>query len=459
MSDPSHATAPPTIVVVGGGFGGIEVVRRLRGAPVDVVLIDRQNHFLFQPLLYQVATAVLAPVEIAFPIRRLFRDARNVWVFQETVLKIDRVEQSIHLASGRRARYDVLVLAAGASTSYHAHPEWAQHAPGMKSIEDAIAIRSRVLRAFEDAEAETDPEAMRAHLTFVIVGGGPTGVELAGAIKELAVDAISRDFRRFDARTARVVLVQGADRLLPGMSEESSAAALESLRRIGVEVRLGAHVTEVFEGGVRIGEDRLLADTVVWAAGVAGHALAGSLDAPLDPHGRVLVEPDCSVPGSPNVFVIGDMAAQRSDPDGRAVPGVAPAAIQMGRMVGEIIAAEAKARRDGRPRPARPRFRYHDRGSMATIGRAKAVADLGGLRLRGLVAWLAWLFIHLLLLVGVRNRLFVLLSWGFAYFSFSKSSRTIYGNVPSRVRSPLGARPDEGVGTAADAAEALRSRL
>jgi len=428
----------PVVVIIGGGFGGIRVAQRLAKAPVNVVLIDRSNHHLFQPLLYQVATSVLSASDIAFPIRRIFRSNRNVYVFNEEVASIDCKSNCITFTGGKQVPFDWLVLAAGAGSSYFGHDQWKEFAPGMKSLEDAAAIRNRVLRAFEDAEAETNPQALQAHLTFVVVGGGATGVELSGAIKELAVDAITPDFRRFNAASARVILVEAGDRLLSTMSEKSSLAALKSLRAIGVEVRLKETVTDVFDGGVVIGSERIDADTVLWAAGVSASPLGATLGCERDHAGRVKVLPDCSVPGSPKVFVIGDMAAQVCARTGHAVPGVAPGATQMGDMVAKIITAECKAQTLGVTAPPRPKFAYFDKGSMATIGRAHAVAEVAGLKLRGLVAWLAWLFIHLILLVGFRNRLFVLLSWAFSYLTYSKGSRLIEGDPRSRVREPVG---------------------
>lgn len=428
----------PLVVVVGGGFGGIRLVQRLARAPVRVVLIDRSNHHLFQPLLYQVATSVLTESEIAYPIRRIFRFQANAFVGLGEVRAVDRENRSLIFSDGTRAPYDWLVLAAGAVSSYFGKDEWSALAPGMKTLNEATAIRARVLQAFEDAEAETDPRALRAHLTFVIVGGGATGVELAGAIRELAVDAMAPDFRRVRTKTTRVVLVEAGDRLLSSMSDASSEAARTALSALGVEVRLKSMVTDVFDGGVVVAGERIEADTVVWAAGVSASPLGATLGAELDSAGRVKVLPDCSVPGSPEVFVIGDMAAQTCSTDGRAVPGVAPGAIQMAEMVAGIIAAETNAAKRGKKPPPRPAFRYKDKGSMATIGRARAVAEVSGLNLRGLPAWLAWLLVHLVLLVGFRNRLFVLLSWAFAYLAYTKGARLITGQSRSRLKTPLG---------------------
>ncbi|MCE9620028.1 MAG: NAD(P)/FAD-dependent oxidoreductase [Planctomycetes bacterium] len=441
----------PMVIVIGGGFGGIAVVQSLARAPVNVVLIDKKNHHLFQPLLYQVATSVLPSSNIAFPIRRIFRGQENAYVFNDEVQSVDRAGRRVLFANGTAAPYDYLVLAAGASSSYFGRDEWEAFAPGMKSLEDAGAIRSRILRAFEDAEAETDPDALQAHLTFVVVGGGATGVELSGAIKELGVDSISRDFRRFDAASARVILVEAGPRLLANMSEASSESALKALIDIGVEVRLKQKVNNVFADGVEIDGERIQANTVVWSAGVKASALGATLGAELDSSGRVKVAPDCSVKGSPEVFVIGDMAAIRCAKSGKPVPGVAQGAMQMGSFVAGIIKREAIARKkaaDAVKRgktssssavgPSRGAFRYRDLGTMATIGRAKAVAELAGMKFHGLPAWLLWLFIHLVSLVGFHNRILVFLSWAFSYLTYSKGSRIISGNPPSQVVDPVG---------------------
>lgn len=455
-------TDSPTVVVIGGGFGGIAAVQALAKTAVNVVLIDKQNHHLFQPLLYQVATSVLPSANIAFPIRRIFRDQDNAYVFNDEVMGIDLEARRLVFANNRKAPFDYLIVAAGAGTSYFGHDEWAKFAPGMKTLEDATVIRNKILRAFEDAEAETDAAALQAHLTFVIVGGGATGVELSGAIKELGVDAVCKDYRRFDAKNARVILVEAGDRLLSSMSHSSSQAALKALENIGVEVRLKQSVTNVWADSVEIGGERIYANNIVWTAGVQANSLGASLGAPLDRSGRVKVEPDCSVKGSPHVFVIGDMATLNCAKSGKPVPGVAPAAVQMGKYVAQIISREVAARNKHAQRmakqqtgthsnaahglavvhatelPPRKAFAYLDKGSMATIGRAKAVAEVAGLKFHGLIAWLAWLFIHLLLLVGFHNRVLVFLSWGFAYLTFSKGSRIINGNPPSHVVSPVG---------------------
>ncbi|MFO0827527.1 MAG: NAD(P)/FAD-dependent oxidoreductase [Phycisphaerales bacterium] len=427
----------PTVVVVGAGFGGLAAAKALVRADVRVVILDRSNHHLFQPLLYQVATAVLSPADIAFPIRRVFRRARNIFVFRADVERVDLARRVVVHGDGTETSYDWLVLAAGAGQSYFGHPDWERWAPGMKTIEDAARIRARVLQAFEDAEAEADPNALESHLTFVIVGGGPTGVELAGAIKELAVDAMESDFRRFSAARARVILVEAQSRLLHAMSPESSANARAALEHTGVEVLLGATVTNVDDAGVTLNlggrEERIAADTVLWAAGVSASPIGRSMGVDCDGAGRVVVQPDLSLPRHPEVFVIGDMAAATCCRTGQRVPGLCPAAIQMGRFVAAIIARESSGRRG-----ERPSFAYHDKGTLATIGRARAVADLRGRHFRGLFAWLLWCFVHVMFLIGFRNRVFVMLSWGITYALYTKGARIILGTPRSRVAHRVG---------------------
>jgi NADH dehydrogenase len=432
----SHSDRVPTVVVVGGGFAGVQAVKRLRGTRAKVILLVRSNHHLFQPLLYQVATAVLTPADIAFPIRRIFRHQGNVTVFRTEVRGVNSARTAIVHADGTETPFDYLVLAAGAGQSYFGHGDWEAIAPGMKTLEDAARIRGKILQAFEDAESETDLEAQRAHLTFVVVGGGPTGVELSGAIKELAVDAMDPDMRRVDAETARVVLIEAEDRLLRAMSETSSKNAEASLKNIGVEVRTRTYVTEIDREGVTVevraeGErrtERIACHTVLWAAGVEASPLARSLGVPLDRAGRVLVEPDLSIPGAPNIFVVGDLANVTCPGASNPVPGVCPAAIQMGQFVGKSIADRIRSgRRSGQP------FRYWDKGALATIGRAHAVADIWGGHFRGIAAWLLWGLVHIFFLIGFRNRLFVMLSWVASYLLFSKGARLILGDPESRV--------------------------
>ncbi len=466
----------PIVVVIGGGFGGIAAVQALAKAPVNVVLIDKENHHLFQPLLYQVATSVLPTSNIAFPIRRIFRKQANAYVFNDEVVSIDCAARRITFSNKRSARFDYLILAAGANSSYFGNDQWAPFAPGMKTLDDAMIIRNKILRAFEDAEAETDPVALREHLTFIVVGGGATGVELAGAIKELGVDSISKDYRRFNAKNARVILIEAGDRLLPSMSESSSHAALKALEKIGVEIRLNQSVTHVDETGVVVNGETIRANTIVWSAGVKASSLGASLGAKLDRNGRVLVEPDCSVMGAPNVFVIGDMASMKCAKTGHSVPGVAPAATQMGQFVAKIIAREVRAgvsktksnapnttsnlnTTNGAQIMERGKFEYFDKGSMATIGRAKAVAEVAGLKFHGLIAWLAWLFVHLILLVGFNNRILVFMSWAISYITFSKGSRIISGNPPSRVVAPVGSDTGDSAADRRKAVEELLMRM
>lgn len=420
----------PTVVVVGGGFGGLRVARGLQGADVDVVVIDRNNHHLFQPLLYQVASAVLSPADIAYPIRRVLRHQRNARVVLGEVTGIDVAARTLTVGTATLA-YDLLVLAAGATHSYFGRDEWATWAPGLKTVDDALEIRRRVLLAFESAELETDQQARAARLTFVVVGGGPTGVELAGALKEIATETLRADFRTFDTRATRVVLIEGQDRLLPTLSARASARALRDLEQMGVEVRLGVRVTELSEGAVALGDERLAVGCVLWAAGVRGAPLAASLGVPLDAAGRVLVEPDCTIPGHPEVFVIGDLASLR-DARGVMVPGVAQGALQMAAHVARIIVNERRGRRR-----ARPPFTYRDKGSMATVGRARAVADVGGRTYVGLTAWLLWSLVHVLFLIGFRNRLVVMLAWVWNYVVFAKGARLITGGAAPDVKRPV----------------------
>jgi NADH dehydrogenase len=411
--------APLHVVVVGSGFAGLRAARVLGRAPVRVTVVDRKNHHLFQPLLYQVATAALSPGDIAAPIRHVLRRQENTEVLLADVRAIRPREHVVELDRGE-LRYDRLLLATGATHSYFAHPDWARVAPGLKTIEDAIEIRRRLLGAFEMAEREGDPALRRPWLTFVIVGAGPTGVELAGALAEIARRTLARDFRRFSPASARVVLVEAAPRVLPTYPPELSAKARRQLERLGVEVRTGAQVTGIDDRGVVASGGRIEARTVLWGAGVAASPLARSLGVPLDRAGRVPVSADLSVPGLPDVFVAGDLAAVVQD--GTPVPGVAPAALQMGEAAAENIL------RDARGEPRRP-FRYRDKGLLATIGRASAVARIGRFRFGGVVAWLLWLFVHILFLVGFRNRVAVILEWAWSYATFGRPVRLITGPI------------------------------
>jgi NADH:ubiquinone reductase (H+-translocating) len=411
-------------VVVGGGFAGLQAARGLAHAPVQVVLIDRQNYHLFQPLLYQVATAALSPGDIAEPMRAILRKQANVRVVLAEVTGVD-VDRRRVLLGSEEVTYDYLVLASGARHAYFGHDEWEALAPGLKTLDDALEIRRRILMAFERAEIEPDPAAREALLTFVIVGGGPTGVELAGAIAEIARHTVARDFRSIDPRRARIILVEGAPRLLPPYPPDLSAAAEHDLRRLGVEVRTDALVTRLTPEAAYVGEEAIPTRTVLWAAGVAASAIGRDLGAPLDRSGRVLVNPDLSVPGHPEVYVVGDLAAVQSG--GKPVPGVAPAAMQQGKHAAHNIVRSTNGQ------PSEP-FQYWNRGNLATIGRGAAVADLGRLHLEGLPAWLAWLTVHLFFLIGFENRVLVLLQWAYAYLTYERGARLITRGWPERLR-------------------------
>ena len=412
-------TNAPRVVILGGGFAGLYAAKRLAPEAVEVTLVDRRNHHLFQPLLYQVATAALNPSDIAAPIRSILRKQRNTRVILGDVIAIDRARRVVTMTDGELS-YDYLIVATGATHSYFGHDEWEPFAPGLKSIEDALEIRKRVLLAYEAAEKETDPAARSALLTFVVVGGGPTGTELAGALAEIGRHAMERDFRSIDPTAVRVVLVEGIDRVLSSFHPALSKRAEEQLRTIGVEVRTHCRVTAIDANGVTIGDEAIAARTVLWGAGVRGSAVAKCLGAPLDKAGRVLVEPDLSLSGAPEVFVVGDLA--HLEQDGKLVPGVAPAAMQQGaHAAGNVI-------RLVRGQKTLP-FRYRDKGSMATIGRAAAIAEFPKLRLSGFPAWLAWLFIHILFLIGFRNRLLVMIQWAWAYMTFQRGARLITGEV------------------------------
>jgi NADH:ubiquinone reductase (H+-translocating) len=413
------------VVIVGGGFGGLYAAKGLARAPVEVTLVDRRNFHLFQPLLYQVATGALSPAEIASPLRHVLSGNPNtrVWLAEVTDIDVDGREL---ILEERKLPYDTLVLAAGAGNHYFGHDRWQPDAPGLKSIEDATEIRSRILRAFEAAEMETDPEARRACLTFVLIGGGPTGVELAGALGEIANDTLRHDFRHINPAEARILLLEGADRILSAFPPQLSAAAERSLIRLGVRTRLKALVTGIDSAGVTVLVDgatqRIPARTVLWAAGVApsplGAILCHRIGAPPDRAGRVIVEPDLSVPGHPEILVIGDMASFTQD--GKPLPGVAPVAMQQGRYVAGLIEKRLRGK------PVEP-FRYWNKGNLATIGRRSAVADFGAVRFSGPLAWLAWLFVHLMYLVGFENRVLVLIKWTYNYVTRNRGARLITG--------------------------------
>jgi len=419
----------PSVAIVGAGFGGIYAARALKGARVSVTVVDRRNHHLFQPLLYQVATGALNPSDIAYPIRSILRSQRNARVLLADVESIEVDERKIVLCNGELT-YDYLILATGVTHSYFGHEEWSDDAPGLKSIEDALEIRKRIFLAYEAAEREHDEELRRAWLTFVVVGAGPTGVELAGALAEIGHHTLSQDFRAIDPTDVRVVLVEGQDRVLPPFPPVLSEKAQRQLERLHVEVRLSSLVTKIDDRGVDIGEERIPARTVLWAAGVRGSPIAKSLGVPLDRSGRVLVNADLSIPGHSNVFVIGDLASVTSD--GKPVPGVAQGAIQGGRHAAKNIHRAIKGL-DSLP------FRYSDKGSLATIGRAAAVAVVGKLRFSGFFAWIFWWAVHIIFLIGFRNRLLVMINWAWSFITFRRGARLITGptgKLPAITPSP-----------------------
>ncbi|MGH7651323.1 MAG: NAD(P)/FAD-dependent oxidoreductase [Gemmatimonadaceae bacterium] len=407
----------PRVIIVGGGFGGLAAARALRTANVDVTLIDRTNHFIFQPLLYQVATAALAPSDITAPIRWILRHQRNAEVFMAEVREVDPGRRVVKVdAAMREIAYDYLIVATGSRHAYFGHNEWEPYAPGLKAIEDASEIRRRFLLAFENAEKSTDPVEQQEYLTFVIVGGGPTGVELAGAFPFIARKALAPDFRRIDTRKTRVILVEAGARILPTFPEQLAAHAARDLADLGVEVRVNSFVTNVEADGVRVGAETIRARNAFWAAGNLASPVGKFLDAPLDRAGRIQVKPDLSVPDHPEVFAIGDLAALTQD--GRPVPGVGPAAIQEGKSAAKNIRRDLKGK-------ARKDFRYWNKGDLAVIGRSRAIADLGWIRFTGLFAWVFWLFVHIMYLVGFRNRVLVLLGWAYAYFTNQSGVRLI----------------------------------
>jgi len=411
-------TQHPHIVIVGAGFGGLRAARALKHADVRITVIDRRNYHLFQPLLYEVATAGLSPNDIAYPIRAVLRRQKNSRVFLAEVVAIDTKRRKVVLQDGE-VEYDYLILATGAGHSYFGHPEWEAYAPGLKTIEDALEIRRRILLAFEMAERETDEERRRALLTYVIIGGGPTGVELAGAIAEIAYTVMVQDFRSIRPQDARIILVEAGPRILPFMPESLSLKAEAALKRLGVEIVKDSPVTSVRQGMVMAGTQTIHAGTVLWAAGVEPSPLARSLGVPLDDVGRVPVNPDLSIPGHPEVFVIGDLAAF-VDETGKPLPGLAAVAVQQGRQVARNILRMCNGL------PSEP-FHYVDLGTMATIGRAAAVVNFNWITLSGFVAWVIWIFVHILLLIGFRNRFVVLFDWAWSYLSFQRSARLITG--------------------------------
>lgn len=414
------AKARPKVVIVGAGFGGLTAAQRIARLPVQVTVIDRKNHHTFQPLLYQVATAGLSPGEIAAPIRWILRSNPNVEVLLEEVVDFNLEQQKV-ITRNQTLDYDYLIIASGASHAYFGHPEWEPLAPGLKTIEDALEIRRRVLLAFELAERHVASGQGEMPLNFVVVGAGPTGVELAGTLAEIAHHALKHEFRSIRPEQTRILLIEGGPRVLPAYPEELSRKAEEQLARLGVEVRTSHVVNGIEPGVVKVGDERIAAQVVLWAAGVAASPLGRKLGVSVDRAGRVLVQPDLSVPGKPNVFVIGDLAAL-ADERGKMLPGVAPVAIQQGQWMAKAIARDLKHQTRGA-------FHYHDKGSLATIGRAAAVADFGKLRLSGYFAWLAWLFVHILYLIGFRNRLLVMIQWAWSYMTYERGARLITGST------------------------------
>jgi NADH:ubiquinone reductase (H+-translocating) len=417
----------PKVVIIGGGFGGLYAARALRDAAVDVTIIDRTNHHVFQPLLYQVATATLAPTDIAAPIRWLLHAQKNTEVLLAEAREIVPDARIVRCDGGRELHYDFLIVAAGARHSYFGHDDWEHRAPGLKSVADAIELRRRWLLAFERAERTSDAAERQTDMTFVIVGGGPTGVELAGMLPTIARFALPKDFRRIDTASARIVLIEGGPRLLPTFPEDLSARAERDLVELGVEVRTNARVTNVGDGFVEMGSERIDAGTILWAAGNAASSLGASLGATRDRMGRVEVNEDLSIAGHPEVFVVGDMAILESD--GKPVPGVAPAAMQSGRTAARNVLHTVRGE-------GRERFRYFNKGDLATIGRYKAVGVLAGRHLSGAIAWWTWLLVHIMYLAGFRNRISVLIEWGYSFFTYQRGARLITADAPSPESRP-----------------------
>jgi NADH dehydrogenase len=411
----------PKVIIIGGGFGGLWAAKALAGKQVDVTLIDRKNHHVFQPLLYQVATAVLSPGEIAQPIRRILHSARNIEVILAEVVSVDTAAKTVKLGDNSEISFDYLIVAAGARHSYFGHEKWETSAPGLKTVEDALEMRRRILLAFELAEREAYLENKHEPLTFVVVGGGPTGVELAGAIADIARMALKKDFKAIDTTTARVILFEGSDRVLGTFDKDLSESAKRQLESIGVEVRLNSFVTDIEPGRIKVADDWIDCDVVLWATGVAASPVGKTLGLETDKAGRVPVEPDLSLPTAAKVFVIGDMASIKRE-NGEPVPGLAPAAMQMGAHAAKNIL------RDIGEKPRR-NFHYADKGTLATIGRSKAIADVYGWKFKGFIAWMMWLFLHVVLLIGFRNRIYVLLEWAWAYLTRERSARLITGDA------------------------------
>jgi NADH dehydrogenase len=425
----NEAKAGPRVVIVGAGFGGLEAAKHLGNEPVCVTVIDRTNHHLFQPLLYQVATAALSPADIAAPVRGVLGKYENIEVILAEVQAVDIETRRVRTGE-REIGYDYLILATGSRHSYFGHDEWEKVAPGLKSLEDAVEIRRRILLAFEFAEKTQDPEARAAAMNFVIIGGGPTGVEMAGAIAEIARETLAKDFRHIDPSTARVILVEGDKRVLSAYPEDLSMSALKQLQELGVEVITGTHATNLTDNGLEVAGKFIPCRVKIWAAGNVASFVGKTLGVPVDRAGRVIVQEDLTIPGHPEVQVIGDLANFTSPKDGKPLPGVSPVAIQQGRHAAKNILHMIEG--------AKPqRFYYWDKGSMATIGRNRAVADLNFIHFSGLPAWLAWLFVHVLYLVGFRNRIAVLFQWAWAYVTFNKGARLITRNFQAEQR-PVG---------------------
>lgn len=426
-----HSPTPPDrrphVVIIGGGFAGLEAAKELGLAPARVTVIDRKNHHLFQPLLYQVATAALSAPDIAAPIRKVLRHQQNTTVIMAEVVGFDLESQRVLLDDGE-VHFDYLIVAAGMQTHYFGNDEWARHAPGLKTVSDAFDIRRKVLLAFEAAERETDPEKQKMWLTFAVIGAGPTGVELAGALSEIARRTLTANFRNFDPAQARVILIEGQDRVLPALPHKDlSRKAQEQLEELGVDIRLETMVSEITDAYLETKDgERIDTHTILWAAGVEASSLADHLEAEQDRAGRIKVSPDLSLPDHPNVFIAGDMV-HLADKDGELIPGLAPAAMQMGTHAAVNI--KRLVRHDGQPSP----FRYVDKGQMATIGRSKAIAFSGKFKFSGLLAWLAWLFIHVLFLIGFRNRVAVMAEWAWAYLTFQRSARVIVQDADHEV--------------------------
>jgi NADH:ubiquinone reductase (H+-translocating) len=437
--DKIERKAWPRVVIVGAGFGGLNAAQALAKAPIRITVTDRKNFHTFQPLLYQVATAGLSPGEIAAPIRSILRSHKNIEVLMAEVTGFDLDRRTVK-TSDAELPYDYLIVAAGAGDSYFGHDDWEPYAPGLKTIEDALEIRRRVLLAFELAERQAAAGETAVPLNFVVVGGGPTGVELAGTLAEIARHALAHEFRSIDPARTHILLLEGGPRVLPTYAEDLSRSAQEQLKHLGVEVRTSTMVTQIEPGAVHAGGTRLPATVILWAAGVTASPLGKKLGAPVDRAGRVLVQPDLSVPGHPEVFVIGDLAALK-DEHGKLLPGVAPVAIQQGRFIAKLIRKEVESRtntaapRSSRPLrqagdfSSRPAFHYWDKGSLATIGRAAAVAEFGRIHISGFIAWLSWLFVHILFLIGFRNRLLVFIQWAWSYVTYERGARLITGST------------------------------